>query len=135
MSEPIVAYTDGACRGNPGESSTGVWLPATKEEFGHCIGVGTNNEAEYRAVIYALDLLVKRGASSVEIRSDSMLLVKQLKGEYRVKADNLIPLHEDAARLASLISGGVTFTHVLRGKNVEADKIANKALDRLKKIE
>ena len=96
--------------------------------LGRLLGHGTNNEAEYRAVIVALEEARKLGAGEVEVRTDSELLARQLLGRYKVKAPNLKPLFE---RARSLLRGfrRSDICHVPRGENREADRLANRALD------
>lgn len=128
----ITAYIDGGSRGNPGPAGYGVqvvnddgFVEAELHEF---VGQTTNNVAEYRGLIAALTWALDRGLRSLHVRSDSELLVKQLTGEYRVKNAGLQPLHQDARALVARI-GRVTFEHVRREKNKEADRLANLAMD------
>ena len=125
-------WVDGACRGNPGPSSVGGHI---EDELGHtvaqiseCLGVTTNNVAEYKALIRALEEAQALGASEVEVRADSLLMVKQMAGEYRVKHPNLKPLFEKARVLARGFRI-FRFTHVPREENRAADRLANLALD------
>lgn len=125
-------YTDGASRGNPGEAAIGAVLyndaGERLGEISETIGIATNNVAEYRAVIAGLDLAVQHRPDHLVLRADSQLLVRQLLGEYRVKAAGLKPLFAAAAgRLQTFPS--VTVEHVSREKNTEADALANAALD------
>ena len=129
----MVFHIDGGSRGNPGPAGFGVRV---EDAYGHLlaeisesIGVATNNVAEYSGLLAALRHAIEHGASSVLVRSDSELLVKQMRGEYRVKHANLKPLFEQARRLASRI-GPVRFEHIRREFNVEADRLANEAMDR-----
>jgi probable phosphoglycerate mutase len=128
----MIAYTDGGSRGNPGPAGFGVRIEdghgALVEEWHGSIGVATNNVAEYRGLISALRWAVDRGAPQLEIRSDSELLVKQMRGEYRVKNPGLRPLFEEARALAARV-GRVRYTHVRREMNAEADRLANEAMD------
>ncbi len=128
----VVICVDGASRGNPGLAAIGATI---KDEQGRLIarisqGIGrtTNNQAEYRAVIAALEEAIRLGAGQVELNSDSELVVKQIKGEYRVKKAALKPLYQ---RVKQLQSGLESFTinHIPRQQNREADNLANKALD------
>jgi ribonuclease H / adenosylcobalamin/alpha-ribazole phosphatase len=129
----IVAYTDGGARGNPGPAGYGVRLETPDgtaiEEFGDAIGVATNNVAEYRGLIAALERADERRYKTVTIRSDSLLLVKQMRGEYRVKHPGLQPLYQRARSLAARFER-VTFEHVGRASNAHADRMANAAMDR-----
>jgi ribonuclease HI len=128
----IVAYTDGGARGNPGPAGYGVRLEtpdgAVVEEFGDAIGIATNNVAEYRGLIAALEHAEKRGCKTVTVRSDSLLMVKQMRGEYRVKHPGLQPLHRRARSLAAHFER-VTFEHIGRASNARADHLANAAMD------
>jgi ribonuclease HI len=127
-----VAYIDGGARGNPGPAGYGVRIEDESgglvEEFSGAIGVATNNVAEYQGLLAALEYAADRGIRDLIIRSDSELLVKQMRGEYRVKHPGLKPLHAEARRLAARIDR-VTFEHVRRAKNADADRLANLAMD------
>jgi ribonuclease HI len=131
-SDPIVAYIDGGARGNPGPAGFGVRIErpdgALIEEFGESIGVATNNVAEYRGLIAALEWASARGCRTVTVRSDSLLLVQQMRGTYRVKHPGLRPLYAKARLLAHDI-GRVVFEHVRRESNADADRLANDAMD------
>lgn len=128
----IVAYIDGGARGNPGPAGYGVRIEDERgtliEELSKSIGIATNNVAEYNGLLAALRYAVDRKEPRVLIRSDSELLVKQMKGEYRVKNAGLQPLHQEAHRLIGQL-GRVTFEHVRRAHNAEADRLANLAMD------
>jgi len=128
----IVVYIDGGARGNPGPAGFGVRIEAPDrsliEEFSESIGVATNNVAEYRGLLAALEWAQRRGVHCVHIRSDSQLLVQQMLGNYKVKHAGLQPLHARAQLLAHEI-GGVTFEHVRRDANQHADRLANAAMD------
>jgi ribonuclease HI len=129
---PVVAYVDGGARGNPGPAGYGVRVETADgeliEELHGAIGVATNNVAEYRGLIAALTFLTERGCQAVTIRSDSQLLTKQMIGEYRVRNLGLTPLYREASQLVARL-GGVTFEHVPRSENAEADRLANLAMD------
>jgi len=128
----LVLYIDGGARGNPGPAGYGVRVEdesgAPIAEFSEAIGVATNNVAEYRGLLAALRYAVDRQARSVLVRSDSELLVKQMRGEYRVKNAGLQPLHREARDLAGQIER-VAFEHVRRALNADADRLANLAMD------
>ena len=128
----VIAYTDGGARGNPGPAGYGVRFETDEgtliEELHASIGIATNNVAEYRALIAALEHAKERGHSAVHVRSDSELLVKQMRGEYRVKHPGLQPLFETARALMRDFTR-VTFEHVARAKNADADRLANLAMD------
>ena len=129
---PIVAYIDGGARGNPGPAGFGVRIEEPDgtliEEFAESIGVATNNVAEYRALLAALEWAGRHGRDRLHVRSDSLLLVQQMLGNYKVKNAGLQPLHAKARMLAHQI-GGVTFEHVGRSLNAHADRLANAAMD------
>ena len=128
----VVAYIDGGARGNPGPAGYGVRIEAPDgtliEEFGDSIGVATNNVAEYRGLLAALEWARARGLKSLLVRSDSLLLVQQMRGNFKVKHPGLQPLYAKARLLAHEI-GRVTFEHVGRALNAHADRLANKAMD------
>ena len=134
----LVLRSDGAARGNPGPSSAGVVIEDASGRAllrrGILLGRGTNNEAESRALIAALEEASRLGAREVDVRSDSQLLVMQIKGVYRVKAANLKPLFAKVREnLASF--EGWTLNHVPREENREADHLANMALDACSDVE
>ncbi|MCU1382915.1 MAG: rnhA [Acidobacteria bacterium] len=128
----IVAYIDGGARGNPGPAGFGVRVEEADgtlvEEFAESIGVATNNVAEYRALLAALEWAKRHGRDQLHVRSDSLLLVQQMLGNYKVKNAGLQPLHARARVLARDI-GTVTFEHVGRSLNAHADRLANTAMD------
>ena len=128
----IVAYIDGGARGNPGPAGFGVRIEREDgtpiEEFSESIGVATNNVAEYRGLLAALEWARANGHRAVHVRSDSLLLVQQMRGRYKVKHPGLQPLYGKARLLAHEI-GRVTFEHVRRESNVHADRLANAAMD------
>jgi len=132
-SQTWITYSDGASRGNPGPASYGALVldPTGKlvHEASEALGVTTNNIAEYRGLIAALEAALALGARRVEARLDSELLVRQAIGRYRVKNPGLIPLHNRVLNLRGQFDE-VVFKHVPRGQNKEADALANQALDR-----
>jgi ribonuclease HI len=123
----LILYVDGASRGNPGPAAWGVWSPSGLAEA-RAIGVTTNNVAEWQGFLAALEVAAGRGASDVEIRADSELVVKQFRGEYRVKAEHLKAYVDEARRRAAHF-GRFAVHHVPREENREADALANGALD------
>jgi probable phosphoglycerate mutase len=129
---PVVAYIDGGARGNPGPAGFGVRVEQKDgtliEEFAESIGVATNNVAEYRALLAALESARRHGHQQLHVRSDSLLLVQQMLGNYKVKNAGLQPLHAKARVLTHEI-GRVTFEHVGRSLNAHADRLANTAMD------
>ena len=132
MTERVVVNVDGGARGNPGPAGYGVRIEgpggALVEEFGDSIGVATNNVAEYRGLIAALEWARARGHRALHVRSDSLLLVQQMRGNFKVKHPGLQPLYAKASILSHDI-GRVTFEHVGRALNAHADRLANAAMD------
>lgn len=134
MSGPrrLVVYTDGAARGNPGPAGAGVCI---EDEAGNRLAEGarylgetTNNVAEYRALVLGLERARELGADALEVRADSELMVRQMRGEYRIKSAPLRALAERAQALASHF-GCVEYVHVRRELNRDADRLANRAID------
>ena len=125
-------WTDGGARGNPGPAAYGYVLEAENgtvlAAHGEAIGTATNNVAEYRALIAGLEKAAKVGVDELEVVSDSELLVKQMRGEYRVKSDTLRELFEQASDVADRL-GSVRYTAVRREHNELADRLVNEALD------
>jgi ribonuclease HI len=133
--DELVVYTDGGARGNPGPAAIGAVVldpssdpPEVVATVSECIGVATNNVAEYRAVIEGLKAAQAVGARRVVLRADSQLVIRQLEGRYRVKQAHLRPLFDEAR---ALLEGfpEVELTHVRREDNVDADALVNAALD------
>ena len=124
--------TDGGARGNPGPAAYGYVLEAEDgtvlAAHGERIGVATNNVAEYSALVAGLAQAVELGVDEVEVVSDSELMVKQMRGEYKIKNEALRALSLEAARFARQL-GRVTYTAVRREHNVLADRLVNEALD------
>jgi ribonuclease HI len=133
----ITAYIDGGARGNPGPAGYGVRLEDSEgqlvDELHGALGVATNNVAEYNGLLAALHWAADRGERRVRIRSDSELLVRQMRGEYKVKHPGLQPLYV-RARLLVVEIGDVTFEHVRRELNKEADRLSNIAMDEAEKM-
>jgi ribonuclease HI len=129
---PTLLYTDGGARGNPGPAAYAYVLQddggTVIASHGEAIGVATNNVAEYAALVAGLRRAVELNVAELEVRSDSELMVKQMRGEYRVKNRALQDLFLEASRLARQL-GGVTYTHVKREHNELADRLVNDALD------
>jgi ribonuclease HI len=125
-------WTDGGARGNPGPAAFAYVLEADDgtvlDARGEAIGVATNNVAEYSALVAGLGAALARGVTELEVRSDSELMVKQMRGEYRVKNRDLQSLFLDASRAARDV-GRVTYTHVRREHNELADRLVNETLD------
>ena len=125
-------YTDGGARGNPGPAAFAYVLEAVDGTVlasqGEAIGVATNNVAEYRGLVAGLAKAVELEVEEVDVVSDSELLVKQMRGEYKVKNEALRDLSEQAARLARRLAR-VDYRHVRRAENELADRLVNEALD------
>lgn len=128
----LTAYTDGGARGNPGPAGYGVQVVdddgAVVAELHEPLGHTTNNVAEYRGLIAALTWAVEHKAMPLRVRMDSELIVKQMRGLYKVKHPGLQPLHAEARALVMQI-GRVVFEHVRREQNREADRLSNLAMD------
>lgn len=133
MANDVIIYTDGASRGNPGAAAFAYVIEcagAATLEHAERLPNTTNNQAEYTALVEALRKAVEIGATGrVRIHSDSELMVKQMKGEYRVKDQGLRELYDEACALAAKLAGGVTYTHVRRAQNKRADELCNRVLD------
>lgn len=127
----LIIYTDGGSRNNPGPAGIGYVIKDENgnnlEAKGEYIGTATNNVAEYSALIKALHAAKKFDHESTECFLDSELVVKQIKGEYKVKNEDLKKLLDEVREL--IFFKNITFTHILRAKNKEADALYNKALD------
>jgi len=129
----IIAYCDGGSRGNPGPAGFGVYIQdsagSVLAELSQYLGARTNNFAEYSALLAALEFAIAHGHKSLRIISDSELMVKQMKGQYRVNSPELRPLYEEARRRIPQLDH-FQIQHVLREKNRHADRLANLAMDR-----
>ena len=128
----VVAYIDGGARGNPGPAGYGVRIEGADgtlvDELHGGLGVATNNVAEYNGLLAALQWAIDHQQRRVQIRADSELLVKQMRGEYKVKNAGLQPLHARARLLAAQLDQ-VKFEHVRREFNKEADRLSNLGMD------
>lgn len=127
----LIIHTDGVSRGNPGRAAIGAIIRDEKGglviSISQSIGRATNNQAEYRAIIAALEEALPLDANEVELNSDSELVVKQVKGQYRVRKEDLRPLYQRVKQLQSSLKG-FKIKHIPRQQNREADKLANAAL-------
>jgi len=127
----LIIYTDGASLGNPGQAAIGVVIKDGQgrlmSRLSRRIGQATNNQAEYRAIIAALEEASRLGAEEVDIKSDSELVVKQINGKYRVKKATLRPLYQKVVQLIGSLEA-FTITHIPRLQNAEADNLAHRAL-------
>lgn len=129
----ITAFCDGGSRGNPGPSGFGVYIQdesgKAAAELSEFLGTRTNNYAEYSGLLAALSFALENGHPKLRVVSDSELMVKQIKGQYRVNSPELRPLYEEAKRRIARLQQ-FRIEHVLRGKNQQADRLANLAMDR-----
>ncbi len=129
--DKVVVYCDGGSRGNPGPAALGVVIKTTGgeiiEEIGEYLGVQTNNFAEYSAVVVALNKLAEMKVKSADFYLDSELAVRQLNGVYKVKNEGLKVLHSKVLEAIGVMN--ISFTHVYREDNKEADAMVNQVLD------
>ncbi len=126
----ITVYVDGAAKGNPGPAGIGVRLELqgiVLSEHSEYIGTATNNVAEYKALIYGLEIARRYRVTRVNAISDSELMVRQLNGEYKVKNENLLPLYRSARELAGSFEE-FRIRHVSRTENQHADRLANQGI-------
>ena len=126
----ITVYVDGAAKGNPGPAGIGVRLELqgiVLSEHSEYIGTATNNVAEYKALIYGLEIARRYRVMRVNAISDSELMVRQLNGEYKVKNENLLPLYRSARELAGSFEE-FRIRHVSRTENQHADRLANQGI-------
>jgi len=132
-SEWFTAHCDGGSRGNPGPSGYGAVVEDARGQvvarLSRFLGVQTNNYAEYSGLLAVLEWAISNGTKRLRVVSDSELMVKQMKGQYKVKSPGLIPLWQEARRLAGRLDG-FEMRHTLRGGNKEADRLANEAMDK-----
>ena len=128
----ITAYIDGGARGNPGPAGYGVYIQgpdgAVVAELHGGLGIATNNVAEYNGLLAALRWAKEHGHGTVHIKADSLLIVEQMRGRFKVKHPGLQPLHARATLLAHEV-GRVTFEHVRREMNTDADRLSNLGMD------
>jgi len=129
----LTIYTDGAARGNPGPAGAGAHIQdedgnTVSEDFRY-LGEATNNVAEYEALLLGMERAHELGAVRIEMRADSQLVVRQVCGEYRVRNPVLQGLHARVLALESKFES-VEYTHVPREQNRDADRLANRAIDR-----
>lgn len=130
--EHVIIHTDGGSRGNPGPAAIGAVIEANGrivQTVSRSIGQATNNQAEYQALHAALEIAVAVGAKRAEVFADSELMVKQLRGEYKMKNKDLGPWFIKVQSLINQI-GRVTLTSIPRDENTAADALVNQALDR-----
>ncbi len=128
----VTAYFDGGSRGNPGPAGWGAYIVDNAgnvlAELSGALGVATNNVAEYHGLIAALQWAADNDVTVLAIKGDSLLLVEQMRGNYKVKNEGLKPLHMKARMLVMQI-GNVSFAHVPRDKNKDADRLSNVGMD------
>ena len=128
----ITAYFDGGSRGNPGLAGWGAYIAnddgTVLAELSGALGVATNNVAEYHGLIAALQWAADNDVTALAVKGDSLLLVEQMRGNYKVKNEGLKPLHMKARMLVMQI-GTVSFAHVPREKNKDADRLSNVGMD------
>ena len=128
----ITAYFDGGSRGNPGPAGYGVYIVddagTVLAELSGALGVATNNVAEYNGLIAALQWAADHDVTALSVKGDSLLLIEQMRGNYKVKNEGLKPLHMRARMLVMQI-GNVSFAHVPREKNNDADRLSNVGMD------
>ncbi len=142
MTKKFIIHTDGGSRGNPGDAAIGIVIEkeigssaSWRKEYGEYIGRATNNEAEYKAVIFALKKLKQLAGkdaiqeAKVEVRVDSELLERQINGHYKIMEPNIQPLFLEIWNL-KIDFGDIKFKHIPREKNREADRMVNAALDK-----
>jgi ribonuclease HI len=132
VSQALRVFSDGAARGNPGPAGAGAVITDAKgtvvARLGHYLGRQTNNVAEYQGLLLGLRHALELGAREVEVRADSQLMIRQLKGEYAVRNTALKPLHAEALRLLRGFSR-YDLQHVPREENALADEMSNRAID------
>jgi ribonuclease HI len=132
-SEWITAFCDGGSRGNPGPAGYGVYIEGPDgeklAELSEYLGKTTNNVAEYSGLLAAVEYAVREGHRRLRVVSDSELMVKQIKGQYKVNSADLRPLYDEAKRRIARLDM-FRIEHVLRGKNQRADRLANLAMDK-----
>ena len=128
----ITAYFDGGARSNPGPAGYGVYIVddagAVLAELSGSLGNTTNNIAEYNGLIAALQWAIDHNVTAITIKGDSLLIIEQMRGNYKVKNEGLRPLHMKARMLVMQI-GNVAFEHVRREHNKEADRLSNVGMD------
>lgn len=128
----LILYTDGGARGNPGPAGAGAHLldneGNTVAELTEYLGETTNNQAEYRALLLALRKAKDLGATEIEVRADSELMVRQINGQYKVKNEGLLPVYQEAKKHL-LGFAKWTIKHIPREQNKQADALANQAID------
>jgi len=130
MGKSSICYIDGGARGNPGESGIGIVeiIDGIKKGYYFYTKVSTNNEAEYKALIKALELSLNKNVSSIKIYSDSDLICNQISGNYKIKSESLVGFYNRAVKLISRMNE-FKIQYIPRTENKEADKLANIAMN------
>lgn len=138
MGHKVTIYTDGGARGNPGPAGIGIVIVdesnAKRYGYGDYIGETTNNQAEYRALLFALEKSLEQGADEASCYLDSELVVKQMRREYRVKEPGLAQLFLKVWNLATQFKR-ISYHHIPRARNKDADALVNKAIDLRRAVE
>lgn len=128
----VTAFIDGGARKNPGPAGWGAYIVSADgtvlAELHGAIGIATNNVAEYNGLLGALAWCLNSGVTHLHVKADSLLLVEQMKGNFKVKNEGLKPLHAKARLLAAQL-GRVSYTHIPREQNSDADRLSNVAMD------
>ena len=136
----LIIYADGASRGNPGLAAVGIHIVdetlQTIADLGYALGIATNNVAEYQAVLHAVQWLLAQKELlaediSISFRMDSLLVVSQLSGQWNIKSATLLQLAEEVQASLNQLPGIYTFEYIPREYNMDADRLANDALDKL----
>ena len=129
----VIVYTDGGSRGNPGISGCGVYIVSEDgimlEKRFKYIGIATNNIAEYTAALLGISRAIELGATSIELRADSLLVIEQLSGNYKIKNAELKKIFLQIQEYIASWNGNIVYTHIPREKNKEADRLSNVAMD------
>lgn len=129
----FVVYSDGGSRGNPGISGCGIFITSADgsicEKRYKYIGIATNNIAEYTAALLGISRAIELGATSIELRADSLLVIEQLSGNYKIKNTELKKIFLQIQEQIAQWGGFISYTHVPREKNKEADRLSNVAMD------
>lgn len=129
----LCIYTDGGARNNPGPAGIGVFITDAAgkaiERRHKYLGIATNNQAEYQGALHGIRRGIELGATEIELRMDSMLVVEQLSGNYKIKNPELKEIHREIGAMIASWGGKITFIHIRREQNKEADRLSNVAMD------
>lgn len=133
MAKKLIVHTDGGARGNPGPAGIGVYIADADgrevEKRYKYLGVKTNNQAESSGALHGIRRAIELGASEIELRMDSLLVVEQLSGRYKVKNQDLRETYREIGDMLMVWGGSISYVHVPRERNREADRLSNKAMD------